>query len=75
VIHDFSKVETVVGGKTSIKKLLQQDKGHRAEIAAFTKAIREGGPPPIAWSDLRAVSAAAILAVQSLREGVPFEIR
>jgi len=75
VIHDFSKVETVVGGKTSVKKLLQQDKGHRAEIAAFTKAIREGGPPPIAWCDLRAVSAAAILAVQSLREGVPFEIR
>lgn len=75
VIHDFSRTETVIGGKTSIKKLLQQDKGHRAEIAAFASAIRDGGPPPIAWSELRAVSAASILAVQSLREGVAFEIR
>ena len=56
-------------------RTLQQDKGHRAEIEAFARATSEGGPAPIPWDDLRAVSAASILAVRSLREGLPLEIR
>jgi predicted dehydrogenase len=75
VIDDFVRVELSSGGRRSSRKLLQQDKGHRAEIEAFATALTEGGQAPIPWEELRAVSAASILAVRSLREGIPFEIR
>ncbi len=52
----------------------RQDKGHRAEVECFARAVTGAGPEPISWSDLRAVSLAAILALRSLREGVPFDI-
>ncbi len=74
VIDDFVRVETCAGGKRSTRKGWQQDKGHRAEVEAFARALVSGGEAPIPWSDLRAVSLASILAVRSLREGVPFEI-
>lgn len=73
VIDDFRVVTTCQGGRTKRVKLRGQDKGHRAEIAAFAQALIDGGPAPIPWNDLRAVTLAAILAVRSLREGVPFE--
>ena len=74
VIEDYRTVVTVAGGRTQRKKAWPQDKGHQAEIMAFARAIASGGPAPIPWVDLRAVSLAAILAVRSLREGVPFEV-
>lgn len=74
VIDDFRSVTTCAGGKTSRHKLSQQDKGHRAEVAAFARALSEGGPAPISWEELHAVSLASILAVRSLREGVPFDL-
>ena len=75
VIEDFRRVETSVAGKRATKKFLQQDKGHRAEIEAFSEVLARGGEAPIPWDELRAVSIASILAVRSLREGIPFEIR
>ncbi|MEK7469138.1 MAG: bi-domain-containing oxidoreductase [Planctomycetota bacterium] len=74
VIEDFKTLMTCVGGKQRETGLGAQDKGHRAEIDAFAKTLVAGGPAPIPWEELRAVSLAAILAVRSLREGVPFEI-
>ena len=74
VIDDFKGVTLVENGKVRRKNLGGHDKGHRAEVEAFAKAIREGGSWPISWAELRAVSIASILAVRSLREGVPFEI-
>jgi predicted dehydrogenase len=74
VIDDFRVVTLAGGGKTQEKKLGSQDKGHAAGVAAFLKAVKEGGPAPIPWEDLRAVSLASILAVRSLREGVAFDI-
>lgn len=74
VIDDFRSVTTCAAGKTSRHKWSQQDKGHRAEVAAFARALTDGKPAPISWEDLRAVSLASILAVRSLREGVPFDL-
>ena len=72
VIDDFREVAGAAGGeRTKTSKGWGQDKGHNAEIAAFVKALTEGSPAPISWQDLRAVSLASILAVQSLREGQP----
>jgi len=77
VIDDFRLLTTCAHGKTQTRKfdlLGGQDKGHRAEIAAFADALTKGDAWPIPWPELRATSAAAILAVRSLREGTPFDV-
>lgn len=74
VIDDFREVLTCAGGKQKTVRGWHQDKGHRGEVAAFAEALTRGGPAPIPWEELRAVSLAAILAVRSIREGVPFDI-
>lgn len=73
VIEDFHEVITVAGGKTRRQRASGQDKGHQAELQAFAEALTRGGPAPIAWAELKAVTAASIFAVQSLREGCPID--
>lgn len=73
VIDDFRVTQLISGGKTRTIKGAQ-DKGHGAEIAAFASAISGGGAAPIPWRHLRSVSLAAILAVRSLREGMPIDL-
>ena len=72
IIDDFRSVTTAVSGKTQTIKV--SGKGHVEEVQAFAKALRTGGEAPISWDELYRVSLAAILAVRSLREGVPFEV-
>ncbi len=74
IIDDFRKVITSVAGKMKKTGVWQQDKGHRSEISVFANVLAEGGNSPIPWEELRAVSLASILAVRSIREGVPVEI-
>jgi predicted dehydrogenase/threonine dehydrogenase-like Zn-dependent dehydrogenase len=73
VIEDFRETVTCIGGKTQ-KVGRRQDKGHGAELAAWTRSLKAGGASPISWEELRSVSLASILAVRSLREGIPFEV-
>ena len=47
-----------------------KDKGHAAELQAFVQACRTG-EWPIPWSHLFGVSWATLMAVRSLREGLP----
>lgn len=72
VIDDFRHVTTCRGGKLKSKGL-KRDKGHRAEIDALARCLAGGGAAPIPWEELRAVSLASILAVKSLREGLPMD--
>jgi len=74
VIDDFREVTTCSGGKSRRLKLGAQDKGHEAEIDAFSKTLSGEAAAPITWQEIKAVSLASILAVQSIREGVPFEV-
>lgn len=73
VIDDFRETLLTCRGKP--KKIRGvQDKGHRAEVAAFAQALTSGGKAPISWEELRSTTLASILAVQSLREGVPLDL-
>jgi predicted dehydrogenase/threonine dehydrogenase-like Zn-dependent dehydrogenase len=74
VIEDFRELTTSVAGKVKTHKPWAQDKGYRAEIEAFAQALAKGGTSPIPWDEIRAVSLASILAVRSLREGMPFDV-
>jgi len=72
VIDDFRAVTTCAAGKTTTEKL-RQDKGHDEEVAAFARALDAEGEGPITWPELRAVTLASLLAVRSLREGMPLD--
>ena len=50
-----------------------RDKGHRAELREFVRAVREGGTWPIPWEEIRWTTWASLAAVQSLRTGEPVE--
>jgi predicted dehydrogenase len=70
VLDDFRSLELVQDGKVEkLRRRLRQDKGHRAEWEAFTRAILAVGPPPIPYDQLFGVSRAAILSLQALRTG------
>lgn len=73
VIDDYREVITVARGRSK-KQKMKQDKGHNAEILAFAKALAAGCPSPIPWDELRSITLASILAVKSLRTGMPEEI-
>ena len=72
MIDDFKSLSINTGGKTTTKKSAM-DKGHQQEIIEWGKAIKDGKPSPISWAEIRAVTMASILAVQSLREGQAFD--
>jgi hypothetical protein len=50
-------------------RLLRQDKGHTACVAAFVDAIREGKPSPIPLDEILEVSRAAIEAQSMVDRG------
>jgi predicted dehydrogenase/threonine dehydrogenase-like Zn-dependent dehydrogenase len=68
VLDDFRHLETSSGGRRNVwRSRLKQDKGHQAEWEAFVHALSTGGPPPIPYEQLHAVSMASFAAVESLR--------
>jgi predicted dehydrogenase len=72
VLEDFRSLEVVSHGKRQfVRSSLRQDKGHRAEWEAFSKAIIAGGPPPIPYDQLIGVTAATFAAVTSIRNRQP----
>lgn len=73
VVNDFKSVDLCFNGSVKNFKLPGQDKGHFAEIGMFGASVLDGRNI-IPWGELRAVTAASILAVRSLREGCCFEI-
>jgi predicted dehydrogenase/threonine dehydrogenase-like Zn-dependent dehydrogenase len=74
VIDDFRDVTLCSHGRMKRHTGRSQDKGHSAEIERFAQSLKESGSEPIPWRELRSVSLAAILAVRSIREGIPFEV-
>ncbi len=53
VLEDFRRLDLVRHGrKETVHARWRQDKGHRAEWAAFAAAVEPGGDPPISFNDL-----------------------
>ncbi len=75
VLDDFRRLELWISGRRRAwRSFLRQDKGHRAEWLAFVQAITRGGPPPIPYPDLFAVSQATLDAFESLRRRQPVRV-
>ncbi len=69
ILDNFRSLTTHAGNARSRKRLLNQAKGHAEEAAAFVRAVREGGPMPIDFATLVAVTRATFAAHQSLERG------
>jgi len=75
VLDDFRELELTRGGrKRSERSRLKQDKGHRSEWEAFAKTLREGGPSPIGFDEIVAVSLATLRALASRLLGEPMAV-
>ncbi|HET7011541.1 MAG TPA: bi-domain-containing oxidoreductase [Anaerolineales bacterium] len=72
ILDDFRRLEfSRDGRRRTWSSWLRSDKGHRGLWRAFVEAIERGGPPPIPYGDLFAVSQATLTAADSLRSGEP----
>jgi len=70
ILDDFRSLELIHDGRRRVfSSRLRQDKGHAGLWRAFLAAIEKGGPPPISYSDLLAVTRASFAAVRALASG------
>nr|WP_246734132.1 bi-domain-containing oxidoreductase [Oharaeibacter diazotrophicus] len=67
-LDDFTRLTLHVDGRTRTVKG-RQDKGQAGLVAAFLKAVRTGGPAPIPFDEIEAVSRATIAIEEALRHG------
>ncbi len=75
VLEDFRRLELVRHGRRQVvRSRLRQDKGHAAEWGAFVSAVRGGGEPPIALSEIVACTLATLRAADSLSAGQPLPV-
>ncbi|MBR9972784.1 bi-domain-containing oxidoreductase [Magnetospirillum sulfuroxidans] len=69
-IDNFLTLSITENGRTRVEKArMGQDKGHRAELAAFAAAVAAGGPAPVDEAELVETARATIAVLESLREG------
>jgi predicted dehydrogenase/threonine dehydrogenase-like Zn-dependent dehydrogenase len=68
-MDNFLALSLTQGGSTKVEKSLGQDKGHRAELAAFVQAVATGGPAPVDEAELIETSLATIAVLDSLAQG------
>lgn len=52
----------------------RQDKGHRAEVAAFLAQVAAGGAPLIPFAEVELATAASFAAVRSAKENRPIQV-
>ncbi len=68
ILADFKLLEVHGAGRPQRKRLWNQHKGQAAMVSAFIEAVRNGGPSPISWPELHAVTQATFAACESLRQ-------
>jgi predicted dehydrogenase len=75
VLDNFRSLTTYEGRRVRRTRLWRQDKGHRAEVAAFVSAVARGGPEPIPFARLAHVTRVSFAAVEALVAGraIPLE--
>ena len=64
-INDFQSLK--IFGKNKTEQKASIDKGHAAEVAAFTNAIREGKPSPIPFDELVLSTLATFKVIESIK--------
>lgn len=65
-IEDFRRLSLWRKSRLQRRRRQRQDKGHRAELAAFVAAVAAGGPPPVPLAEQLNASAATLAALDSV---------
>jgi len=73
VLDDYVSLTTVKDGKKSVQSMAQ-DKGWKAEMSAFAKAIQSGGEAPIPYEQLISVTKSTFAAVESIKNSRSVEL-
>ena len=73
ILDNFRSLTLHSGGRRKKQRLMNQQKGFREEAAAFVEALRSGGPMPIDFETLVAVTRATFLVHESLDSGSAVE--
>jgi predicted dehydrogenase/threonine dehydrogenase-like Zn-dependent dehydrogenase len=73
VIDNFRAAELYQGKERKVASA-GQDKGHRAQFAAFVSAIASGGPSPVPARELLLSTLATLCIEESLRTGQPVQV-
>lgn len=71
VLDNFKSVQGYGWPHFKRQRLMRQDKGHKAEVAAFIQRVMQGGEPLIPWADLAAVTLATFQAVEQAHDPLP----
>jgi len=74
VLDDYVSLTTIRDGKKKVESMAQ-DKGWKAEMAAFAAAIKSGGDAPIPYEQLIGVTKSTFAAVESIRSKSAVEIK
>ncbi|MCB9110587.1 MAG: bi-domain-containing oxidoreductase [Anaerolineales bacterium] len=74
VLDDYVSLTTVKDGRKKVEKGAQ-DKGWKAEMAAFAESVRAGKEAPIPYEQIIAVTKSTFAAVESIRSGSPVSIK
>ena len=73
VIDEWDDVSLWKGERRTDEKA-HKDRGHAAGFKAFVEAVRQGGRWPISWEETYGTARATLMAVRSLREGMPVSL-
>jgi predicted dehydrogenase len=73
VIDNWDRVELYGAGRSTTASG-NKNKGHAPELGAFIQACRSGAAWPVPWTETYGVTWASLMAVRSLRQGVPVDI-
>ncbi len=74
VLDDYVSLTTVKDGKKNVQSGAQ-DKGWKAEMAAFAESVKSGDEPPIPYEQLIGVTKSTFAAVESIRSKSTVEIK
>jgi predicted dehydrogenase len=74
VLRDFKSLEVYNNRATHKSKTICQDKGQKAMMRRFFDALRNGGPMPIPFEEMEAITRATLRAVESYKAIQPFSI-
>lgn len=69
ILRDFREIEIFGKGKSSRKKLLNQDKGQKNEMKSFIDLLLKGGDPLIPVEQIFSATRVTFKIVESLRTG------
>ncbi len=75
VLEDFRQLTLSGGGSRRVQRhWFGPEKGHRAEVEAFLRAVRNGGPMPIPLVELVSTTRVTFAISESLSRGAPVGI-